>query len=121
MTIRITAVAIAAAALCFGLGVTGARAFTPAPVMPPTAAAPPPPLPAGSVPSPILRGPGGIPFGPQPTYSAPAYPGPLTQQRLQSYRTSLLNQKRQLERAGISPANPRYRDIQQQLQQLNGS
>jgi hypothetical protein len=37
---------------------------------------------------------------------------------LQAYRNNLITQQRQMEREGVSPANPRYRDIQQQLQQL---
>jgi hypothetical protein len=116
MTRRMAALAIAAAVLGAGLGTAGAQA--PMPLQPPTAGAPPPPPPPGSVPSPILRGPGAVPLGPQPIYPAPTSPGPVTQQQLQAYRNNLVNQQRRMDRAGVSPANPRYRDIQRQLQQL---
>jgi hypothetical protein len=114
---------IAAAALTAGLAAAGAQTPAPMPLMPPTAAAPPPPPPPGSVPSPLLTRPGPIgaaPLGPQPSYPAPAFPGPISQQELQAYRAGLIEQQRQLEREGVSPANPRYRDIQQQLNQLGG-
>jgi general secretion pathway protein N len=113
---RTAALAIAAAVLGVGLGPAGAQ--VPMPLQPPTAGAPPPPPPPGSVPSPILRGPGAVPLGPQPAYPSPVSPGPLDQQQLQAYRNNLITQQRQMEREGVSPANPRYRDIQQQLQQL---
>ncbi|MGH7097256.1 MAG: hypothetical protein ACREE4_06295 [Stellaceae bacterium] len=115
---RGAALALAAALLGTGFAAFGAPITTPAPLPPPTAGAPPPPLPPGSIPSPILTRPGGLSLGPQPTYPAPAYPAPLAQQQRQSYRIDLLNQRRALEREGVSPANPRYRELQQQLNQL---
>jgi hypothetical protein len=36
---------------------------------------------------------------------------------MQSYRSDLLSQQRALDRQGVSPGSPQYRDIQQQLQQ----
>jgi general secretion pathway protein N len=113
---RIAAFVIAAAVLGAGLGPAGAQ--VPMPLQPPTAGAPPPPPPPGSVLSPILRGPGAVPLGPQPVYPSPTSPGPLSQQQLQAYRNDLVTRQRRMEREGVSPANPRYRDIQQQLQQL---
>ena len=118
MTTGMTAVAIAAAMLLVAMGSAGAQTPRPMPVMPPVSAAPPAPPPSGSAPSPILTGPGSISLGPQPSYPAPTYPGPLTQQQLQAYRTNLLDQRLRMERAGVSPASPRYRDIQRQLQRL---
>ena len=67
--------------------------------------------------SPLLLGPGAEPAGP----SAPGLPAPIDQQKLQSYRSDLQDQQRSLDRAGVSPADPRYRDIQQRLLQLNNS
>ena len=113
---RIAALAIAAATVFAGSGLAGAQ--VPMPLAPPTAAAPAPQPPPGSAPSPILTRPGGLPFGPQPSYPASPYPAPLNQQEMQSYRTNLLTRQRQLEGEGVSPASPRYRDIQQQLNQL---
>jgi hypothetical protein len=127
---RIAAPAIAAAVFLAALplqvrgaaSVQGLSAFAAAglPQPPPTAGAPVPP-PPGSAPSPILTWPGPIgtaPLGPRPTYPAPTYPGPLSQQEMQSYRTDLLDRQLRLERAGVSPASPSYRDIQQQLNRL---
>ena len=128
---RIAALVIAAAAVFAGLclpgwGMAGAQvppAFAEAglPQPPPTTGAPAPALPPGSAPSPILTRPGPVgraPLGPHPSYPAASFPGPLNQQKMQSYRTDLLTQQRRLEREGVSPASPRYRDIQQQLNQL---
>jgi hypothetical protein len=91
---------------------------SPMPVAPPVSPALPQ-LP-GSAPSPILTQPGLVhqPFGgttaplPPPTATAP-----IDQQKMQSYRSDLLSQQRALDRAGVSPGSPQYRDIQQQLQQ----
>src|SRR5579875_1251713 len=60
---------IAAAALTAGLAAAGAQTPAPMPLMPPTAAAPPPPPPPGSVPSPLLSGPG-FPRADQPAGAA---------------------------------------------------
>lgn len=110
--------ALAAALLGAGFAAFGAPMTTSAPLPPPTAGVPPPALPPGSIPSPILTRPGGFSPGPQPAYPAPSIPSPLEQQQMQSYRTGLVNQQRQLEQQGVSPANPRYRALQQQLNQL---
>ena len=100
-------------------GTIAAQAQTPPmPVAPPVSPALPQ-LP-GSAPSPILTQPGLAhqPFGgttaPIPP---PAATSPIDQQKMQSYRSDLLSQQRALDRAGVSPGSPQYRDIQQQLQQ----
>jgi hypothetical protein len=90
---------------------------TPAPLAPPTnpgpAVAPPDGL------SPLLSQPGPISPAPRagPSYPAATYPSPLGQQQMQSYRSDLLSQRRQLERQGVSPDRERYRELQQQLNQ----
>jgi hypothetical protein len=108
-----------AAILVLSLAAAAAQAQTsPMPVAPPVSPALPP-LPS-SAPSPILTQPGLVhqPFGgttapiPPPTATAP-----IDQQKMQSYRSDLLSQQRALDRAGVSPGSPQYRDIQQQLQQ----
>ncbi|HEV2303614.1 MAG TPA: hypothetical protein VGR91_18775 [Stellaceae bacterium] len=90
----------------------------PVPLAPPTNPGPGPAPPSTGI-SPLLLGPGAETSGP----SAPtmAFPDPIDQQKLQSYRTDLLDQQRALDRTGVSPADPRYRDIQQQLLQLNNA
>jgi hypothetical protein len=113
---RIAALAVAAATVFAGSGLAGAQ--VPMPQPPPTTGAPAPPLPPGSAPSPILTRPGGLPFGPQPSYPASPYPAPLNQQEMQSYHTNLLTRQRRLEGEGVSPASPRYRAVQQQLNPL---
>lgn len=91
---------------------------TPAPMAPPInpgfAAAPPDGL------SPLLTQPG--PLFPPPPPASPSYPpqrlpGPIDQQKSQSYRSDLLGQQRQLDRQGASPGNRRSREIQRQLNQ----
>jgi hypothetical protein len=108
-----------AAILVLSLAAAAAQAQTPPmPVAPPVSPALPQ-LP-GSAPSPILTQPGLVhqPVGgttaplPPPTATAP-----IDQQKMQSYRSDLLSQQRALDRAGVSPGSPQYRDIQQQLQQ----
>lgn len=86
----------------------------PAPLPPPTSPGPGPAMPSSGI-SPLLLGPGAEPAGP----SAPGVPAPIDQQKLQSYRNDLQDQQRSLDRAGVSPADPRYRDIQQRLLQLD--
>jgi hypothetical protein len=90
---------------------------TPAPLAPPTAAAPAPSTNFG--PSPILTQPGPIyPAAPSPGAAvSPPAPSAIDQQKLGAYRSSLLQQQRQLEDQGVSPADPRLREIQQQLNQ----
>jgi hypothetical protein len=90
---------------------------TPAPLAPPTnpgsAVAPPDGL------STLLSQPGPISPAPRagPSYPAATYPSPLGQQQMQSYRSDLLSQRRQLEQQGVNPDNERYRELQQQLNQ----
>ena len=91
---------------------------TPTPVAPPTSAAPAPAprdglSPLLSQPSLIFRTPERVsPSSP----SAPA-PAPVDQQKMQAYRNDLINQRFQLDRQSVSPANERYREIQRQLNQ----
>jgi hypothetical protein len=69
--------------------------------------------------SPLLLGPGASQLSaPAP---GPAAPSSIDQQELRAYRGSLLDQQRALEQEGVSPADERYREIQQQLQQLDNS
>jgi hypothetical protein len=92
---------------------------TPAPLVPPTSAAPAIAPPGGL--SPLLTQPGPAYSTPQrmsPSYPAAPMPGPIDQQKMQSYRNDLLGQRWQLERQGVSPDSQRYREIQQQLNQL---
>ena len=91
---------------------------TPAPLSPPINPGPAIVPPAGL--SPLLTEPG--PIYPQsrpsiPAYPVPQLPGPVGQQNLRSYRNSLIDQQRQLERSGVSPSSERSREIQQQLDQ----
>jgi hypothetical protein len=89
---------------------------TPAPLAPPInpgyAVAPPVGL------SPILTQPGPafpLPQTVNPSYPPLPLPGPIDQQKLQSYRSSLRAQQRELQQQGIGPATQRAREIQQQL------
>ena len=97
---------------------TAFTAPTPAPLPPPTNPGPAIAPPVGL--SPLLTQPGPIySTAPRttPSYPSTPTPGPLDQQKLQSYRNDLLGQRRQLDRQGVSPDNERYREIQQQLNQ----
>jgi hypothetical protein len=85
---------------------------------PPISAAPTPTPPDGlspllSQPSSIFR----IPERAGPSYPASPVPAPVDQQKMQSYRNELINQRFQLDRQGVSPGNERYREIQRQLNQ----
>ena len=91
---------------------------TPIPQPPPTNPGPAVVPPAGL--SPLLSRPGllfspGRPVG--PSYPASPVPAPVDQQKTQSYRSDLVNQRFQLDRQGVSPGDQRYREIQQQLNQ----
>jgi len=91
---------------------------TPTPQAPPTNPGPAVVPPAGL--SPLLSRPGllfspGRPVG--PSYPASPVPAPVDQQKTQSYRSDLVNQRFQLDRQGVSPGDQRYREIQQQLNQ----
>jgi hypothetical protein len=70
--------------------------------------------------SPLLSQPGVLFSFPRPvgpSYPASPVPAPVDQQKTQSYRNDLINQRLQLDRRGVSPGNERYREIQQQLNQ----
>ena len=102
-----------------GGGLAAAQAqTTPMPVAPPVSPALPH-LPS-SAPSPILTQPWllhqsfGSTTAPIPP---PAATAPIDEQKMRSYRSDLLSQQRALDRQGVSPGSPQYRDIQQQLQQ----
>jgi len=89
---------------------------TPAPLAPPINPGPVVVPPAGL--SPSLSQPG--PVSPMPVRTSPPYPpaptpGPIDQQKTQSYRNDLLDQRWRLERNGASPDNPRSRDVQRQI------
>ena len=96
-----------------------------APFSPPIPLAPP--VNPGYVPappnglSPILTQPGPVITLPPPTtrpYAAPPpLPGPIDQQKTQSYRNELIGRQWRQERQGVSPADPRAREVQQQLNQ----
>ncbi|MBO0735025.1 MAG: hypothetical protein J2P48_00430 [Alphaproteobacteria bacterium] len=91
---------------------------TPAPLTPPVNPGPAVRPPAGL--SPLLTRPGPVyptPQGSMPAYPPAQLPGPVGQQNIQSFRNSLLNQLRQLERSGVSPGSERVREIQRQLNQ----
>jgi hypothetical protein len=112
--------AIAAALVTVIAGITAAVAQNaPAPVPPPVSPAMPP-APSSSL-SPILTQPGLVqqPFGRTAPAPPPAALAPIDQQKMQSYRNDLLNQRRSLEQQGVSPASEQYRTIQQQLNQPN--
>ena len=110
----------------------GAQTRGPVPLPPPTIYSAPtpallaPPINPGPavVPpdglSPILTQPGPVYRLPQrtdPSYPSAPVPAPVDQQKMQSYRNDLVNQRWQLDRRGVSPDNERYREIQQQLSQ----
>jgi hypothetical protein len=68
--------------------------------------------------SPLLTEPG--PFyllsqPPRPAYPPPQLPGPIDQQKIQSYRNDLRAQQWQLQSQGVSPDGTRSREIEQQL------
>ena len=91
---------------------------TPTPQAPPIGAAPAP-TPTNGL-SPLLTQPGPLFEPPERASASPspgAVPGPIDQQKMQSYRNDLINQRFQLDRRGVSPGNERYREIQQQLNQ----
>jgi len=93
---------------------------TPAPLAPPINPGPATVPPAGL--SPLLTRP--ELYAPDAEQGMPAYPsahlpGPTGQQSLQAYRNGLLQQQWHLDRSGVSPDSERYREIQQQLNQLD--
>lgn len=101
-------------------GTGGAAAqITPTPVPPPSS-----PIPAPNPPSPmspLLTNPGLAltPYAPRaPSPSGPSVP-PLNQQQTRSFQSQLNSEQRALDRAGVSPGSEQYREIQQQLNQLN--
>ena len=93
---------------------------TPTPLAPPVNPGPAVVPPAGL--SPLLTEPGPLFLPPRqamPVYPLLQFPGPVGQQNMQAYRNSLLSQKWQRERRGISPGSERSREIQQQLNQTS--
>jgi hypothetical protein len=91
---------------------------TPTPLAPPTnpgpAVVPPDGLsPILTLPGPVYR----LPERPSPSYPSAPVPAPVDQQKMQSYRNDLVNQRWQLDRQGVSPDSERYREIQRQLNQ----
>jgi len=99
-------------------GATAGAQTTPMPVAPPVS--PALPQAPSSAPSPILTQPALVhqPFGgTRAPIAPPAATAPIDQQKMQGYRSDLLSQQRALDRQGVSPGSPQYRDIQQQLQQ----
>jgi hypothetical protein len=91
---------------------------SPPPVNPGAPAAPPQGI------SPLLLQPGGPVFTQPRPLSQPAPPplsAPIDQQKTTSYQMWLAGQLRLLERSGQSPADPLYRELQQQLLQLDQS
>ena len=91
---------------------------TPTPLAPPTNPGPAIAPPAGL--SPLLTQPSQIfriPERASPSYPAEPVPAPVDQQTLQTFRNDLIDQRSQLDRQGVSPANERYREIQRQLNQ----
>jgi len=58
-----------------------------------------------------------LPQRTNPSYLSAPVSAPVDQQKMQSYRNDLVNQRWQLDRQGVSPDNERYREIQQQLSQ----
>ena len=102
-------------------GTNGANAqVTPAPVPPPSSPVPAPNPPSPM--SPLLTNPGFALTPYAPRAAAPSGPSvsPLNQQQNQAYQNQLNSEQRALDRAGVSPGSEQYRDVQQQLNQLNG-
>lgn len=96
------------------------------PVIPPAPAPLQPPINPGYVAapsnglSPILTQPGPVyelPAPASPSYPPPQLPGPIDQQKIQSYRNDLRARQWQLQRGGFSPDTERSLEIQQQLNQ----
>jgi hypothetical protein len=56
-----------------------------------------------------------MPQSAAPAYPAPQLPGPIDQQKLQTYRNSLVSQQWQLQSEGLSPSTTISREILQQL------
>ena len=110
----------------------GAQTNRPVPLLPPTIYSAPTPVPLAPptntgpavVPpdglSPLLAQPGPayrLPERTNPSYPSAPVPAPVDQQKMQSYRNDLVNQRWQLDRQGVSPDSERYREIQRQLNQ----
>ena len=134
LTVRVGSLLLAVSVL----GPDAGRAAQPAPIqllpqpglaVPPVSAPVPlaPPInpgyavaPANGL-SPLLTQPGPVYEIPAPansSYPQQQFPGPIDQQKLQSYRNDLRSQQWQLQRQGIVPGSTRYsREIQQQLNQ----
>jgi hypothetical protein len=112
--------AAAAWLLAFAAGLATASAQTPPVPLAPPIGAPPAASPASPI-SPILINPG-LARSPVSAPAAPVPgPTPLDQQQMQSYRGDLVSRQRALEQQGVSPGAEAYRNVQQQLNQLNGA
>jgi len=96
-----------------GIPAANAQTTLPAPA-PPVSSAPAPAT--GSTVSPILVNPAAVARPTAPPPATPS-PGPIDQQKQQSYRSDLSNRLRQLDDAGISPGSEQYREYQQKLNQ----
>jgi hypothetical protein len=109
--------AIFVALLC---GAAAANAqIAPTPVAPPVSPTPAP-MPVAPL-SPILTNPGLAltPYAPRTAAPSGASVLPFNQQQMQSYRNDLTGRQRALDQQAVSPGSEQYRDIQQQLNQLN--
>jgi hypothetical protein len=93
---------------------TGSAPLAP-PVSPTAVPGQPSPL------SPILTNPGLAlqPYAPRAASPSGPLLSPLDQQQMQSYRSDLNSRQRALDQQGVSPGSSQYRDVQQQLNQLN--
>jgi hypothetical protein len=94
----------------------------PAPLPPPINPGAPAAPPQGI--SPLLLQPGPVFTLPQrasPSSPPPTFPAPIDQQKIGSYEIWLSGQLRLLERRGVSPDDLLFREIQQQLLQLDQS
>ncbi len=87
---------------------------------PPPLSVPPLALPGTSLspiltePGPLIRPPAAV--APLPPPALPA--SPIDSQEINAYRFDLENRERALELQGVSPADPRFREVEQQLQRL---
>jgi len=94
----------------------------PAPLSPPINPGAAPAPPRGI--SPLLLQPGplfALPQRASPSAPPPTFPAPIDQEKIGSYKIWLSGQLRLLERSGVSPDDLLFREIQQQLLQLDQS
>ena len=94
----------------------------PAPLSPPINPGAAPAPPRGI--SPLLLQPGplfALPQRASPSAPPPIFPAPIDQEKTTSYKIWLSGQLRLLERSGVNPGDLLFREIQQQLLQLDQS